>query len=191
MSSPDSRKTPKNPQRHARILHIAEQLFSKHGYHGVSIEMIAREAGMSKVTVYAYFHDKEDLFQQAAESVCDRISQAIERALDIDGDPMEKTIAMLQTKDEMIYDIVRSSPHANELLAARDLLVKEYFEQFNRNNERILTRLLKKMDRTKLLAPPSHLAGLLIQTSRGLTQAATNQAQLKRDIALVIGKLLD
>ena len=190
MSSESLRKTPKNPRRLVSLLQVAEQLFAKHGYNGVSIEMLARDAGMSKVTVYAYFHDKEDIFRQVAESACDRIRAAIEQAANQKGTARQKIIAVLQTKDVMIYEIVRSSPHANELLAARDLYVKEYFQKFNAENERLLARLLKQMNQEDLLVSAGRFAKLLIEVSRGLTQGASSGNQLKRDIALVIDKLL-
>ena len=173
------------------MLQVAEQLFSKHVYQGVSVEMLAREAGMSKVTVYAYFHDKSDVFRQVAECVCDRIRVAVVEAAAANANPKEKIIAVLQAKDELIYNIVRSSPHANELLAARDLLVKEYFEQFNSDNEKTISRLIKQLDEKNIIATPMRMARLLLQTSRGLTQGASDRKQLRRDIALVIGKLID
>lgn len=191
MSRVNPKKVPKNPQRLRLLLQVAEQLFAKHGFKGVSIEMIAREAGMSKVTVYAYFHDKEDIFRQVAESACDRISLAIENAVGEKGTPQQKIIAALQAKDQMIFEILRSSPHANELLAARDLYVREYFERFSATNHQTITRLLKQIDSNDLLVPPGRLAKLLIEVSRGLTQGATSAQQLKRDISLVVGKLLN
>ena len=42
----------------------AEELFWKFGYNGVSVDRIAAEAGISKMTVYKHFASKEDLFIQ-------------------------------------------------------------------------------------------------------------------------------
>lgn len=190
MSTTLARKTPKNARRQRRLLETAERLFVAYGFNGVSVEMIAKEAGMSKVTVYAYFHDKNDIFQQTAEFVGGRIEYAVALALASSGNPKEKIVSVLQAKDEMVFNIVRSSPHANEILAARDRLVREYFEGFNKRIEDTLRRLLKDLNEKKPLASPARLAKLLIQTSRGLTQGATSAEQLKRDINLVIGKLI-
>ena len=46
----------------ASILQTALILFGEHGYDGVSMDMIARESGYSKATLYQYFKDKEDLY---------------------------------------------------------------------------------------------------------------------------------
>jgi len=45
-----------------RLLEKAEELFWKYGYNGVSVDQIANEAGISKMTIYKHFPSKEDLF---------------------------------------------------------------------------------------------------------------------------------
>jgi AcrR family transcriptional regulator len=44
-----------------KIIRRANDLFVVHGYHGTSIEAIAKAAGGSRATVYQYFEDKEDI----------------------------------------------------------------------------------------------------------------------------------
>lgn len=46
----------------ARLLEAAETVFSKMGYHGSSIELVAAEAGYSKGAVYSNFASKEEMF---------------------------------------------------------------------------------------------------------------------------------
>lgn len=44
------------------LMEKANELFFKYGYNGVSIDQIAEEAGISKMTIYKYFSSKESLF---------------------------------------------------------------------------------------------------------------------------------
>jgi AcrR family transcriptional regulator len=44
------------------ILDAAEQLFSKHGFYGVTIREVAREAGVDTALVHYYFGAKRELF---------------------------------------------------------------------------------------------------------------------------------
>ena len=44
------------------ILNAAEDLFSKHGFYGVTIREVAREAGVDTALVHYYFGAKKDLF---------------------------------------------------------------------------------------------------------------------------------
>jgi AcrR family transcriptional regulator len=46
------------------IIQVAEELFSRHGYHNTQIMDIVKAVGMSAGTFYNYFKDKRDLFDQ-------------------------------------------------------------------------------------------------------------------------------
>ncbi len=45
-----------------RLIDAAETVFARHGYHGASVEQLAREAGATTGALYANFAGKEDLF---------------------------------------------------------------------------------------------------------------------------------
>ena len=62
---------PKDPAKRQAILAAAQVLFLRHGYEGSSMEAIAREAGVSKLTVYSHFSDKETLFLEAVKAKCE------------------------------------------------------------------------------------------------------------------------
>jgi len=51
----------------ARILQEAWQLFQQKGYRGVSIDELCLRCGLTKPTLYYYFHDKETLFVEVLE----------------------------------------------------------------------------------------------------------------------------
>jgi AcrR family transcriptional regulator len=55
-------------ERRERIVHAAAKLFSRSGYHSTSTREIARLAGLSEVTLYRHFADKEHLFSAALHS---------------------------------------------------------------------------------------------------------------------------
>ena len=46
---------PKDLEKRARILQAAKAIFLKSGYHGTSLNQIAQEAGVTKLTVYNHF----------------------------------------------------------------------------------------------------------------------------------------
>ena len=55
-----------------RILAAAKRTFLAAGFGAVSMDAIAREAGVSKATLYAHFAGKEDLFGAVIERECER-----------------------------------------------------------------------------------------------------------------------
>src|SRR5678815_6014191 len=63
---------PKDLGKGAAILEAAKRMFTVHGFDGVSMDQIAAEAGVSKLTVYSHFGDKETLFAAAAKAYCDQ-----------------------------------------------------------------------------------------------------------------------
>ena len=61
---------PKDLEKRAAILQAAKQLFTTQGFDGTSMDAIAGLAGVSKLTVYSHYRDKERLFVAAVECVC-------------------------------------------------------------------------------------------------------------------------
>lgn len=61
---------PKDLAKRAAILLAAKVLFLRLGYDGSSMDAIAAEAKVSKLTVYSHFNDKETLFAAAIEAHC-------------------------------------------------------------------------------------------------------------------------
>jgi TetR/AcrR family transcriptional regulator, mexJK operon transcriptional repressor len=62
---------PKDLEKRAAILDAAKRLFPIHGYEGVSMDAIAAEAGVSKLTVYSHFKDKDALFSETVRVKCE------------------------------------------------------------------------------------------------------------------------
>lgn len=68
---------PVDAGKHDAIIEAATRAFFTHGYSQASIEGIAADAGVSKVTVYNHFGGKSELFQRAVEKRCDTIRQRL------------------------------------------------------------------------------------------------------------------
>lgn len=47
------------------VLRAAAQLFRRHGYHGVNIDRIMAEAGLTRGTFPTYFRSKQELFRES------------------------------------------------------------------------------------------------------------------------------
>lgn len=74
-SAPPVRKRPKN--RKAQIATVAAEAFSERGYHGVSIEDIAKAVGISGPALYRHFPNKYALFVQAVNQLADALDAAL------------------------------------------------------------------------------------------------------------------
>lgn len=65
------------PQTRARILEVSNRLFVENGFDGVTVAQIARETGVSSVTVFNHFPTKEDLFLDRADDVVELVRQTV------------------------------------------------------------------------------------------------------------------
>jgi AcrR family transcriptional regulator len=73
-----------------RIKKSALELFTSYGADKVSMDEIAARAAVSKVTIYKYFHKKEELYREVVDLYVDEILAATEKVLDSDLDFTEK-----------------------------------------------------------------------------------------------------
>jgi TetR/AcrR family transcriptional repressor of mexJK operon len=62
---------PKDLEKRAAILEAGKKLFPLQGFEGTSMDAIAGEAGVSKLTVYSHFTDKETLFKEVIRAKCE------------------------------------------------------------------------------------------------------------------------
>lgn len=80
-----------------QVLDGARHVFLRDGFEGASVDDIAREAGVSKATLYSYFPDKRLLFMEVAKAECNR--QAAEAAALIDDTaPVTEVLRLAGTR---------------------------------------------------------------------------------------------
>ncbi len=73
------------PQTRARILEVATRLFLERGFEAVTVAEVAREAGVSSVTVFNHFPRKEDLFLDRSVEAVEFLRSAVrDRAPGVD-----------------------------------------------------------------------------------------------------------
>jgi TetR/AcrR family transcriptional repressor of mexJK operon len=64
---------PLDAAKHRAIIETAAHLFFHNGYAATSIEQVAADAGVSKVTIYNQFGDKRALFAASVECECEKM----------------------------------------------------------------------------------------------------------------------
>lgn len=65
----------KKGRKYDQVLAGARAVFLKEGFEGASVDQIARDAGVSKATLYSYFPDKQALFMAVLTSQCQMQSE--------------------------------------------------------------------------------------------------------------------
>lgn len=67
------RGRPRDPERCRRIMEAAHHHFNTHGLERASVDAIAADAGVSKMTIYSHFASKEGLFEAVVRERTDRV----------------------------------------------------------------------------------------------------------------------
>jgi AcrR family transcriptional regulator len=75
--------------KQAQILQGALTLFVQQGYEGTSMDRVAAAAGVSKITIYKHFQDKEGLFTALIEWVAAQRFKTVFGSLSLDEPPAE------------------------------------------------------------------------------------------------------
>ena len=63
--------------RRDQILDAARDIFLRESYTGASMESVARQAGVSKQTIYNHFANKDELFRALVLDICARYTLAL------------------------------------------------------------------------------------------------------------------
>lgn len=77
-----------------RLCTVAERLFAERGPEGVGMRQLANELGVSPMTPYRYFKDKDDILAAVRVNGFDRFSDALEGALESSLNPIEQAAAV-------------------------------------------------------------------------------------------------
>ena len=88
---PDGSLTVKRGRKFDQVLAGARDVFMSRGFEGASVDDIAKQAGVSKATLYSYFPDKKLLFMEVAKAECSRQADEI-LAETCDDDPLEDVL---------------------------------------------------------------------------------------------------
>ena len=94
---------PKDPAKREAILAAAQVLFLGNGYEGSSMEAIAAEAGVSKLTLYSHFKDKEALFSAAVKTTCE--TRLPRRLFQVESDCDIEKVLRVCAKHDVVVEI--------------------------------------------------------------------------------------
>lgn len=108
------------------ILDAALEVFSGAGFHGATIDQIARMAGLSKPNVLYYFGSKDEIHKALLTTLLDLWLAPMTR-IDPKGDPMAEVMAYVRAKLLMsrdypresrlfAHEILQGAPHLTEVL---------------------------------------------------------------------------
>jgi AcrR family transcriptional regulator len=140
------------PERRAQLLEVARKVFGRDGYHAVSMEAVAREAGVTKPILYDHFPSKKELYLALLDTDLEALHHNVRAALDSPIGNRERIRASFQAYfdfvDEqgagfrlLMQETVGADPAFRERVeAVRDQILREVEDLIARESRGILDR---------------------------------------------------
>ena len=75
-------------ERRSRLLALGVELFSERSYDELSVDDIARAAGVSKGLLYHYFDGKRGFYVESVRQAAGLLRDRVEAAIDVETDPL-------------------------------------------------------------------------------------------------------
>ena len=127
------------------LLEAAAMVFTEHGFHGASLDEVAKTAGFTKGAVYSNFKSKEDLFLAVLDDRMERQLVVMSNALDTESRTREEQMPRIAEAihSQMWDDSFTLLWLEFVLYAARKPSVKSKLAAFSRKSRELIEDLIK------------------------------------------------
>lgn len=120
MNRPTLSPAPTEPSTRQRFLEAGARVFVREGYVAASMELVSKEAGLSRAALYKHFENKAELFTSIAEMIHESAAAAsAERkahALAALVEPADAIVHFMAARHQRFRDLLGASTHATELM---------------------------------------------------------------------------
>ncbi len=118
-----------------KILSAAVRAFAEKGFNGVSVDEIAKRAGVKKALIYYYFPSKDELFREVWEKSLDELENHLFSEIEGEGSYMKKIKGFLKayidfvTNRKVISEVINKE-RASVMSEDKWSNLKERYEGF-------------------------------------------------------------
>ena len=151
------RRTPEQAeQTRLKVIDAGLRLFSRHGYSGTTLAMIAKDAGMSRGPIYWHFKNKDELFEAVIAYSQTPLQALVDTARADTPDPVDRLSSFIMGWFDLLVDDKRHR-QSFEILMNKTELTQRMARTVRR--ERELTRAIIELFETLIGQARQH--GLL------------------------------
>lgn len=164
------RRQREREERQRQILAAASRVFARDGYLRANVEEIAREAELSKGTLYLYFPSKRDLLLALLEESNEELNRLLSAAIEEAQEPLRKLAAIIESILEYFdrnLDLMRVTlVEFMRLAGTEDEIVKTILKHHHWRTERMRQVIRQGQAAGLIRAVPeelimSHLSGAI------------------------------
>jgi AcrR family transcriptional regulator len=160
--------------RREDILEAGRSIFIHYGFARASLDLIAREAGISRTGLYHHFRNKEEIFRAMVARLNEQSLAAASERAEGDGDFEMRLLNVLRAKIGWFFGQLSTTRHGNEILDESSRLCGEAVADATRRYHRIIAKLLRDADKAKRIdlarvgMTPDAAAVLITHSAYGL-----------------------
>jgi len=132
------------PERRAQLLEVARKVFGNSGFHAVSMEDVAKEAGITKPILYDHFSSKKDLYLALLDEDLADLHEKVKQALDSPTGNRER----IRRSFQAYFDFVDEQADGFRLLMQETVgAEKDFRERVAEVRDRILSEVADLISR--------------------------------------------
>jgi AcrR family transcriptional regulator len=188
--------TETNASREDLILDAADRLLARYGYRKMTIDDLAREAGIGKGTVYLHFRSKEDVVLSHVDRIANRVVTELRVIAASDAPPAAKLSEMLVTRVMFRFDGVQHySESMSEVLRDFRAALLQRREGYFEEEAKVLSGVLREGQRARAFRrhEPVATARTLILASNSLLpfNLSTQELGKRREVEQAATRIAD
>jgi TetR/AcrR family transcriptional regulator, mexJK operon transcriptional repressor len=185
-----------------RVVAAASKLFLDEGYGATGMDAIAKEADVSKATLYSYYDDKSALFADVMSRMCEEAGGHLQMEALIGGSPEDTLRAIALHGLRRILAAVRRQFLQRVVAESREFpeLGRKFWENGPGRIQGALTLYLEdaKRRRTLRVDDPARDAARLVGQITGLyllpllagIRNPPSEAEIRRDVDEIVGEFV-
>ena len=154
-------------ERTEQIVEAAIAVFSRLGFHKARMDDIAREAGVSKGTLYWYFESKDAIIKALLQHLCDQEVQEVTAMLVAEGSASERLLVLSQQLASKFEQLEKLIPIIHEFYAtaSRDPVVQRMLADYFQAYREPLAALIRQgTKRGEFHLPDAEAAATIIES---------------------------
>jgi AcrR family transcriptional regulator len=156
--------------RAERIIQAAEKLFGHYGFEKTTLDEIAREAGISKASIYLEFSNKEEVLMAVIRDfMTERIAAMQIEITDSLDDPLATLRGLIIAHLLAVYEQATTKAHSQSVMVQTSYRVKSEMLDLHLRFHELIAALLERAAGTGQILPQADYLSLATCLGRALS----------------------
>ncbi|GLP95508.1 TetR/AcrR family transcriptional regulator [Paraferrimonas sedimenticola] len=175
-----------------KIIEAALVCFGRYGFQKASMADVAKQAQLSRTALYKYYNNKEKLFLAICDKAFSEVSEAIQLAAQIEGEPLTRLQAIFSARMLWFFKMLDYGPHGFEMIDQNHKVSGVVGSKANQKFVARIAGLFEEAEASGELAlaaqkvSPMFAAQLLVDSADGVLAETHHKDELQQRVALLI-----